>query len=88
MTKWVCKYCIATRGLKGSELDQWPEAGDEESIVQHLESQHHIPVRREGESEAETDARFCAAYPEAGGPDCRCPTCHEIRRLKRLREAT
>lgn len=74
-THWVCTYCIATRGLRGADLDQWPSSDDHDAQAHHIESAHHIPVRREGESEADTMIRFQREQPEAGGPMCRCPSC-------------
>ena len=62
----ACKWCILTKGLKGSEIGSLPQT--EEELYQHIECVHHIPVRRDGETvEVEN--------PEAGGPNCRCPGC-------------
>lgn len=81
MTRWVCRYCIALNGLNGKDLENWPEPDDHEAIAKHIESVHHIPVRRDGETERECAARFAREQPEAGGPDCRCPKCTNGRRL-------
>lgn len=43
-THWVCKYCIAKNGLRGADLDQWPETGDEAGIAKHLLEAHGITV--------------------------------------------
>ena len=80
MAKWVCSYCVATKGLNGSELDQWPDQGDDDAIAAHIESEHHIPVRGSNETREQAMKRVKRAHPEAGGPNCRCPSCsHGIR---------
>ena len=84
MTKIVCKYCIMQVGLKGSDLANWPDKADpnaEEWLYNHIESEHHIPVRREDETIRETKIRFGRAFPEAGGVNCKCPSCVRQRRL-------
>jgi len=68
----ACKYCIATKGLK---LDRDHLFESDEELVDHIEMEHDIPVRREGETEEECMSRFKAKNPRAGGPDCQCPTC-------------
>jgi len=75
MAKWACKLCIMTKGLLGSQIDSLPDAEDSEGIARHIESEHHIAVRREDESEEAALKRFRDAYPEAGGPSCKCPSC-------------
>ena len=75
VTYWVCSYCIATKGLKGHDLANWPAIDDHEAQYRHIESEHHIPVIREGETNRETMARFKREQPEAGGPKCKCPSC-------------
>lgn len=69
----ACKYCIMTKGLKGSELSSLPK--NDEEFYNHVEKEHHIPVRREGETESQTLERFKRENPEAGGPNCKCPAC-------------
>ena len=69
----ACKYCIMTRGLRGSEIANLPQTDEE--LYGHIEREHHIPVGREGESEEQTKKRFQEQNPEAGGPNCRCPAC-------------
>jgi hypothetical protein len=65
----ACKICIMTRGLRGSQLDSLFQ--NQEELVEHLESVHHMPVRREGETEEESIQRFLKAHPEARTcPDC------------------
>lgn len=73
----ACKYCIATKGLRGSEIASLPQTDEE--FANHIEREHHVPVEREGETEAETMARFQRENPEAGGPNCRCPACCAAR---------
>lgn len=75
MDHWVCSYCIATKGLKGSDLDKWPGLDDTEAQCQHIERDHHIPVKRKGETGAQCLKRFRREQPEAGGPHCKCPSC-------------
>ena len=70
---FACKYCIATRGLIGSEIGSLPQT--EEELFDHIEREHHIPVQREGETKEQTLARFHRENPEAGGPNCKCPSC-------------
>ena len=69
----ACKWCILTKGLKGSEIASLPQT--EEELCQHIESAHHIPVRREGETVEAARERFQTENPEAGGPNCQCPRC-------------
>ena len=71
----ACKYCIATRGLKGSDIGSLPKTDEE--LADHIETVHHIPVRREGETLSGCMERFIKANPEASGPNCRCPECTE-----------
>ena len=78
--RWVCRYCILTRGLKGSDLKDWPALDDQEAQFRHIESEHHIPVRRKGETEQGCLDRFRRENPEAEDPaTCRCPECSAAR---------
>jgi len=70
----ACKYCIATVGLKGSDMAKLPKT--EEELFRHIERDHHIPVKRDNETREETKARFQQENPEAGGPNCKCPFCN------------
>lgn len=80
--KWVCRWCIADHGLQGIDLDRWPDVGDYDAIVKHIESEHHIPVRRDGETEDEASERMCREYPEIGDrAKCKCPLCVVMRAL-------
>lgn len=67
----ACKICIARSGLRGSEIGSLPQT--EEELFEHIESVHHMPVRREGETEEEAQARFLEKYPEARD----CAECRE-----------
>ena len=49
-------------------------AGDDE-LHEHIEMEHDIALRREGETDQEAQARVLAKNPRMGGPDCRCPDC-------------
>ena len=76
----ACKYCVMTKGLRGSDIVNLPQNKDE--LIEHIEREHHIPVARKGETEEETIARHQAAYPEAADPlTCRCPACTHVRKL-------
>lgn len=76
-TRIACKYCIATRGLKGSEISGLPKTKEE--LMDHIEREHHIPVRRGKETTAECEKRFAREQPEAYGPNCKCPACVKDR---------
>ena len=73
----ACKWCILSKGLKGSEIGSLPQT--EEEFERHIEQVHHIPVRREGETVEAARTRFQRENPEAGGPYCRCPDCRRGR---------
>jgi len=74
----ACKYCILTRGLKGSEIPNLPET--DEQLYQHIEAEHHIPVRRENETELQCKERFYRDNPQARNPaTCKCPACQQAR---------
>ena len=59
----ACKICIATKGLRSSEISSLPQ--NEEELFEHIESVHHMPVQREGETHEECIKRFIEKYPEA-----------------------
>ena len=65
----ACKICIAKYGLRGEDIDKLFQTDEE--LVNHIESVHHMPVIREGETEEETEQRFITKYPEARI----CPEC-------------
>ena len=59
----ACKICIATKGLRGSEIDSLPK--NEEELMEHMKRVHHMPVIREGETREQATKRFLEKYPEA-----------------------
>lgn len=67
----ACKICIATRGLRGSEIDALPK--NEEELLEHIEKVHHRPVVNPGETPEQAEARFLAKYPDAAN----CQECKE-----------
>lgn len=67
---FACKLCIMRTGLRGSEISGLPQT--EEELAAHMERDHHIIVTRDGETEADAQARFLRAYPDAA-------TCAECR---------
>lgn len=71
---FACRYCIMTKGLQGSEISALPQTQDE--LVTHIECEHHIPVRRKGETADQARERLWSAYPEARDlRTCKCPAC-------------
>ena len=78
MSLIACKYCIMTKGLKGSDISKLPTT--EEEFIEHIERDHNIPVQRDGETEVVTMERFYTQYPEAKNPEtCKCPECSAQR---------
>ena len=66
---FACLICIATRGLRGSDIKNPPKT--QEELNKHLEKVHHYLVQREGETMEEAIERFLRKYPEARScPDC------------------
>ena len=74
----ACKYCTMLKGLKGSEIGSLPQTDEE--FYKHIEQVHHIPVKGEDETEESVMVRFQQENPEAGGPNCRCPSCMSDKR--------
>jgi len=70
---FACTLCLASQGLKGTDIDSLPQTYEE--LYDHLERDHHIPVRRENETRQQCLDRFRKQNPEAGGPNCKCPVC-------------
>lgn len=60
--KIACKVCIANKGLVVFSSKTQEELND------HLESVHHMPIIREGETEDDAIERFLKKYPVA--KDC------------------
>lgn len=44
LRKKACKLCIITKGLKGSELRDLPDEGDEDGFAKHLIIVHGLKV--------------------------------------------
>lgn len=63
----ACKYCIAAKGLKGSEISSLPK--NEEELADHIEREHHVIVIRKDETEDQATERFKIRYPETA--NCR-----------------
>jgi len=81
---FACKICVAMHGLKGSEIGTLPKT--QEELWDHIEKEHHIPVRRPGETELQCKERFYAANPEARSPKtCKCPECADRREREKAR---
>lgn len=75
----ICKYCLMERGIKGSELAKM-DLKTEEALIEHIESEHHIAIQREGETEEECMKRFYNKYLEAKDRNtCKCPECKRNR---------
>ena len=65
----ACKLCIMEKGLIGGDIKNLPQT--QEEFNDHLESYHHMPVKRPEETDQECWARFLKKYPEAKTcPDC------------------
>ena len=58
----ACKLCIASYGLKGSQLDSLPQT--EEELYEHIERVHGIAVTREGESAPQAEERMRKLHGE------------------------
>ena len=59
----ACKICIAEHGLRGSDIANLLQT--EKGLVEHIESVHHTPVIRDGETEEMATRRFLREHPEA-----------------------
>ena len=70
---FACKYCIALYGMTAEDVEKLPK--NENQLYDHIETVHHIPVMREGETEEVAFERFRKENPAAGGKRCKCPTC-------------
>lgn len=72
----ACRYCIADKGLRLSS--PWIFESEEE-FFDHLEMEHDLVIRRDGESDAEAQARVKAKNPRIGTESCQCPSCKANR---------
>lgn len=78
-----CKFCIAKKGLKGSELKTCGYCFEtEEELFNHIEMEHDLVIMREGETEEQATTRVKAKNPRLGTKDCRCPACLERRKVE------
>ena len=59
---YACKLCIAQHGLRGSDIAKLPTT--EDGLYDHIEAEHHLVVRRAGETDETAMARFLTAYPQ------------------------
>lgn len=76
--KLACKLCILKNGVEASEMGSLFMT--EADFSKHLEKDHHIPIRREGETYAQARRRFLLENPEAYDiKTCKCERC-EIKR--------
>jgi hypothetical protein len=57
---YACKFCLAQHGLNGTEIFKLPL--DRETVAEHIEREHHYPVRRDGESQDEAEHRVFMTY--------------------------
>lgn len=69
---FACKLCIAKHGLRGNDIKHLPQT--EAELAEHVESVHHIAVRRPDETEAQAWARLVDAHPEV----LTCKECIEV----------
>ena len=79
----ACKYCILTKGLKGTgeNLTDGKKImfDTEEELCDHVEMEHDIPVMREDETESECKERFNKINRRSGTENCQCPECILIK---------
>lgn len=71
---WACKYCGKPVNIR---------VDDVAAQADHLESEHHLPAVRDGETGEKAVARFKEAHPTAGGDACKCPACTAGREIGR-----
>lgn len=64
----ACKFCIASKGLRGSDIGSLPQT--EEELADHIEREHHLLVVRDGETRGQA-LRRAIDNPET------CFTCRE-----------
>lgn len=63
----ACKWCTSVMKT-------------EEEYFVHMESEHNIPMAREGETPEDALRRMRLQYPEANSAKtCKCPTCVMLR---------
>lgn len=69
-----CPYCLLPGG-KGIGPSIGGIFETDEDFANHLESEHDLVVRREGETDEQAWARVKAKNQRIGTEDCRCPAC-------------
>lgn len=78
-----CKYCILTKGLRGSEIKEGKKCfGTEEELFNHIEMEHDLVINRGKETEKEAFERVKKKNPRIGTENCQCPACQNKRKLK------
>ena len=65
----ACQYCVSEGTVTVMDF---------EGMAHHVESMHHLPVLRPGETDEEGMERFRREQPLAGTDKCRCPRCKEL----------
>lgn len=60
MSRLACRICVVTKGITVRDT-----FATEDDLLTHIESEHHMPVRRKGESEEDCTKRFVASHPNA-----------------------
>ena len=82
-----CELCIFEHGPEWLAAGSAPKS--EEELAVHLESKHHMPTARPGETIEQCKERFLKAYPEALTLEtCKCPDCRVIRLNRDLMRST
>lgn len=54
---------------------------NDEDYFNHLEMEHDLVIRREGETDKQAKARVKAKNPRMGTENCQCPACLAKRSL-------
>lgn len=57
---YACRFCIAKRGLAGSEIAKLPQTWEGAAI--HVEREHRYAVRRANETQGEAEERVIERY--------------------------
>ncbi len=74
----ICKYCIITKGIKGSDLAK-EDLSNDEAFCEHIENVHGIVVKREGETKEDARKRCAAKGIVTDRTKCQCQECKEMR---------
>lgn len=62
----ACKYCILTKGIKGTSGPGL--FSTDEDLYRHLEAEHGIIVRRDGETDQEASERYNQEFGDRNKP--------------------